>query len=148
MRTDSAPTPVWGRDSDGRVLGTGGRAAQSDRDDRAAWGVVLRSAYHGRVALPDSVAAGDTATARAILGRIQEALVEECQWTKAERVRLRAMAEAWERRVGGEDLGFTVGGWVRRKGKGETDRQRLAREEGRAMQKVKEALLWEQGTDT
>lgn len=104
----------------------------------------MRSAYLHRVALPDSVAAGDVAQARAILERVEAALVETGLWTKTERARLRGMREAWERRAGGRDVEFQMSGWVRRVGRGESDRRRMDRAGARGIQKVMEALrIWE-----
>lgn len=100
----------------------------------------MRSAYLLRVALPERVASGDVGHARAVLERVEAALAETGQWTKTERVRLRGMRDAWERRAGGRDLEFQTVGWVRRVGKGESDRRRMDREEARSIQKVMEAL--------
>lgn len=132
--------PVWGERADGPPPVTGGRAAQADRDDRAAWGVHLRSAYLSRIALPDSVAPGDVRTARAILERLEMALLEEGLWTRAERARLQGMREAWERRAGGRCVQFQTVGWVRRVMKGAGDRRRSDVDWGRTMQSMKEAL--------
>lgn len=132
---------MWGERADGAEPSTGGQAASEDRKQREAWpGVVMRSAYLSRVALPQTVAAGDTPQARAILERIEAALVETGQWTKTERARLRGMREAWERRAGGRDVVFQMSGWTKRVGPGEGDRRRMDREAGRQIQKVLEAL--------
>lgn len=134
-------TPVWGEGADGPPQTPGGQAASEDRKQREAWpGVRMRSAYLARVALPQTVAAGDVAQARAIQERVEAVLVETGQWTKTERARLRGMRDAWERRASGRDVEFQMSGWVRRMGKGEGDRRRLDRAEARGIQKVMEAL--------
>lgn len=127
---------MWGAGAEGAALGTGGRAAQSDRDDRAAWGLVLRSAYLSHVKLPNAVGAGNRAEALAILDRIDAVLGEDGRWTRLERRRLRAMRKAWARRASGRDVEFQTVGWVRRVRRGEGERRMVDRQEARGMAKV------------
>lgn len=134
-------TPVWGEGADGPPQTPGGQAASEDRRQREAWpGVRMRSAYLARVALPQTVAAGDVAQARAIQERVEAALVETGQWTKTERARLRGMRAAWERRASGRDVEFQMCGWTKRVGPGEGDRRRMDRQGARELARVMEAL--------
>lgn len=107
------PRPVWGQGADGPQ--PQGRAAAEDRLTREKWGVKLKSAYVRMLAIPDVIAAGDLATARGVLGRIDQALsiTGDGQWTAGERKRLREMRRAWHRRAQGRDLRFQVTGWTR-----------------------------------
>lgn len=130
--------PVWGERSDGPRPPTGDRAAETDRKSRAAWGVVMRSAYLSRVRLPLTVAPGNVREARFILERIEGCLVEGERWTRTERARLRGMREAWERRAGGRDVEFMLTGWVKRPPPG--DRRRQDTKRARGLARIMEAL--------
>lgn len=126
------PPPVYGRGADGpEYPDTGGKAASEDRQQRAAWGARLGSAYLSRVALPDRVGPGDCPHAQVILDRVEECLARPAHYTRLERRRLRAMREAWGRRASGRDVGFNLLGWVKREryaGRGRwEDKQEAAR---------------------
>lgn len=90
----------------------------SDRIERERWvGRKFRSPYAHLVAIPAIVRAGDTATAKSVLYRI-EAVMEKGGWTRNEWARIHKLRQAWEKRAAGQDVGFMLRGW-KRKGDGQ-----------------------------
>lgn len=102
------PRPYVER-TEAHEIAPGMGAEFSDRAERAA-GRKLKSAYAHLVALPRVVSAGDTATAAAILNRIDQC-IDKGGWTKNEWARLHKLRDAWAARAHRQDVSFNLRGW-------------------------------------